>query len=55
MLPRGATLLDFAETIHKDFAQKLKFARIWGGSKFEGQKVQREYVVQDGDVIELHL
>ena len=55
VLPRGASLLDFAETIHKDFAQKLKFARIWGGGKFEGQKVQREYVVQDGDVIELHL
>jgi ribosome-interacting GTPase 1 len=55
VLPRGATLLDFAETIHKDFAQKLKFARIWGGSKFEGQKVQRDYVVQDGDVVELHL
>ena len=55
VLPRGATVLDFAEAIHKDFAQKLKFARIWGGAKFEGQKVQRDYVVQDGDVIELHL
>lgn len=55
VLPRGATVLGFAEAIHKDFAQKLKFARIWGGAKFEGQKVQRDYVVQDGDVIELHL
>ncbi len=55
VLPRGATLLAFAEAIHKDFAHKLKFARIWGGAKFEGQKVQRDYVVQDGDVIELHL
>ncbi len=55
VLPRGATILEFAETIHKDFAQHLKFARIWGGAKFEGQKVQRDYVVQDGDVIELHV
>jgi len=55
VLRRGATVLEFAEAIHKDFAQKLKFARIWGGAKFEGQKVQRDYVVQDGDVIELHL
>ena len=55
VLPRGATLLEFAESIHKDFAQNLKFARIWGGARFEGQKVQREYVVQDGDVIELHV
>jgi ribosome-interacting GTPase 1 len=55
VLPRGATVLEFAGTIHKDFAQNLKFARIWGGAKFEGQKVQRDYVVQDGDVIELHV
>lgn len=55
VLPRGATVMEFAETIHKDFAEKLKFARIWGGAKFEGQKVQRDYVVQDGDVIELHV
>jgi ribosome-interacting GTPase 1 len=55
VLARGATVLEFAESIHKDFAQKLQFARVWGGAKFEGQKVQRDYVVQDGDVIELHL
>jgi ribosome-interacting GTPase 1 len=54
ILPRGSTILDFAVQIHKDFAQKLKFARIWGKEKYNGQMVQRDYVLKDGDVIELH-
>jgi ribosome-interacting GTPase 1 len=55
ILKRGATLLDFAEKIHKDFRDKLKFARIWGKEKHDGQKVQRDYVIMDGDIIELHI
>jgi len=55
ILPRGRTVLDFAAQIHKDFAQKLKFARIWGKEKYEGQMVQRDYVLKDGDIIEMHL
>jgi uncharacterized protein len=41
--------------VHKDFATNLKFARIWGTEKYDGQMVQRDYVVQEGDVIELHI
>jgi len=44
-----------AKAVHKDFAQKLKFARIWGKEKYEGQKVNRDYILQDGDIIELHI
>lgn len=55
ILKRGSTLLDFAEMVHKDFAQKLKFARIWGAEKFDGQRVNKDYVLVDGDVIELHI
>jgi len=53
--PRGSTLLDFAEAIHKDFVEHLKFARVWGADKFEGQRVNKDYELEDGDVIELHL
>ncbi|ETW97658.1 MAG: hypothetical protein ETSY2_44240 [Candidatus Entotheonella gemina] len=53
-LPRGSTVVDVAGMVHKDFAQQLKFARIWGTDKYDGQMVQRDYVVQDEDVIELH-
>jgi len=52
---QGSKVLDFASHIHKDFAQKLKFARIWGKDKYDGQMVPREYVLKDGDVIELHI
>jgi ribosome-interacting GTPase 1 len=55
ILPQGSTVLHCAEQIHKDFAQKLKFARIWGENKHKGQRVQRDYPLEDGDVIELHL
>ncbi len=54
ILPRGSTVLNFASQIHKDFAQKLKFARIWAKEKYDGQMVQRDYVLKDGDIIELH-
>ena len=55
VLPRGSTVLEMAESIHKDFAHELKYARIWGSGKFDGQRVQRDYVIQEGDVIELHI
>jgi ribosome-interacting GTPase 1 len=53
-LSRGSTVVDVAGMVHKDFAQQLKYARIWGTDKYDGQMVQRDYVVQDEDVIELH-
>lgn len=55
VLPIGSRVLDVAASIHKDFAQQLKFARIWGAGKFDGQKVQRDFPVREGDVIELHV
>ena len=54
-MPRGSTVVEVAATVHKDFASNLKFARIWGTEKYDGQMVQRDYVVQEGDVIELHM
>jgi len=55
ILPKGSRVLDFASQIHKDFMEKLKYARIWGKEKYDGQMVQRDYVLQDGDIIELHV
>ena len=54
-MPRGSTVVEVAATVHKDFASRLKFARIWGTEKYDGQMVQHDYVVQEGDVIELHM
>lgn len=52
---RGSTMMDMARAVHKDFAEKLRFARIWGEKKYEGQKVNRDYILEDGDIIELHI
>jgi ribosome-interacting GTPase 1 len=54
LMPAGSTVLDFAREIHKELAQNLKFARIWGKNKFEGGKVPRDYELSDEDVVELH-
>ncbi|MEW5806778.1 MAG: GTPase [Acidobacteriota bacterium] len=51
---KGSTLLDFAGAVHRDFVQNLKFARVWGSGKFEGQRIHRDYLLTDGDIIELH-
>lgn len=55
VLKRGSTVLDVARLIHKELASNLKHARIWGHAKYDGQNVHRDYAVQDGDVLELHM
>jgi len=52
-LRQGDDVLDLAAKIHNELAQKFKNARIWGSVSFDGQTVQRDYVLQDGDVVEL--
>jgi len=54
VLHRGATVQDASAAVHKDFAERLKYARIWGTGTFSGQMVQREHVLADGDILELH-
>jgi ribosome-interacting GTPase 1 len=51
----GSTLLEFARAVHKDFAENLKFARVWGTGVFDGQRITKDYILQDRDVIELHI
>jgi len=55
ILERGSTLADAAEAVHKDFRAKLKYARVWGSGKHDGIMVKRNHILQDGDVIELHM
>jgi len=55
VLRKGSTVGDVALSIHKDFVAKLRYAKIWGSGKFDGQMVKRDYRVNEGDVIELHI
>lgn len=53
-LPRGATVGDLAARIHKDLLAQMRFARVWGPSAFDGQTVQRDHMLAEGDVVEIH-
>ncbi|HLE07554.1 MAG TPA: GTPase [archaeon] len=41
-------------SVHKDFVKHFKFARVWGSAKIPGERVGLEYVLRDGDVLEIH-
>jgi ribosome-interacting GTPase 1 len=53
-LPVGSTVMDLAVDIHRQLAEKLKSARIWGTGVHDGQQVQRNHILNDKDIIELH-
>ena len=53
-LPLGSTVGDLAERIHKDLLATMTFARVWGASAFDGQAVQKEHVLAEGDIVEIH-
>jgi ribosome-interacting GTPase 1 len=55
VLKKGSTVEDVALSIHKDFVKELRYAKIWGSGKFDGQMVKRDYQVSEGDIIELHI
>jgi len=51
---RGNTVLDVARLVHKEIAESLKFARVWGSSQFDGQQVGPDHRLEDKDIVELH-
>lgn len=52
ILDAGTTVLGAAREIHKEIAETLKYARVWGKGMFEGgQMVPRDHILSDGDVI----
>jgi len=55
VLPAGATVMDLARQIHKDLVKTMQFARIWGAGKYDGQRVPRDYPLEDMDILEIHV
>lgn len=53
-LPVGSTVMDLAAVVHRQLAEKLKSARIWGAGVHDGQQVQRTHALNDKDIVELH-
>ena len=54
VIKAGSLLSDLGAMIHKDFL-KIKFARVWGNTVHPGQMIGHDYVLQDGDIVELHV
>lgn len=55
ILEKGSTVEKAAESLHKDFYQTLKYAVVWGSGKYDGQRVSKGHVLQDGDIVEFHI
>lgn len=53
VVKKDETIEEMALRLHKDFAKNLKFARVWGSTKFEGQRVSKDYKLQHLDTIEI--
>ena len=49
-----ATVVDVAATVHEAVARECRGARVSGlSARFEGQRVGRSHVLEDGDVVEI--
>jgi ribosome-interacting GTPase 1 len=55
VLKQGSTVEEFAGKVHQDFVRNLKAARVWGIGVYDGQHVQHDHVLHDGDIVELHM
>lgn len=53
-LPAGSSIADFARLIHRDLPERMKYARLWGHGRFEGQQMHKTEVLHDRDVVEIH-
>ena len=53
ILRRGGNVLDLAESIHRDLPRLMKNAKVWGSARYEGQSVNRDYLLHDQDVVEI--
>jgi small GTP-binding protein len=50
---KGSTIRDVAESVHKKWG-RARYARVWGSSKFPGQRLGTDYALRDRDIIEIH-
>lgn len=55
VMKRGSTVADLASAVHREFVQKLRFARAWGRGKPDGVMIARDQELDDRDIVELHV
>jgi ribosome-interacting GTPase 1 len=55
VLHRGATVQEAAAQVHRDFAEHLRYARLFRKDHDrEGRMVDRSHIIEDRDVLEFH-
>lgn len=52
-LPLNATVKDAAMHLHNDFDKRFRFARVWGSTKFPGQRVSKDFELKNKDIVEI--
>jgi hypothetical protein len=56
VLKRGTTIGELAKMIHSDLHRDFRYARLWGPSaRFPGERVGPDRVLDDGDIVEIHI
>jgi ribosome-interacting GTPase 1 len=56
ILHRGETVQDAALHVHRDFAEHLKYARLFRKTgEPDGRMVERSHLVEDEDILEFHV
>ena len=56
IITTNSTVKDVCSKLHKDFISKFKFCRVTVPSaKFPGQKLSLNHVLQNNDILELHM
>ncbi len=54
VVKRGSTVEMVCNSIHRDFVERFRYAKVWGKSaKFDGQQVGLSHVLEDGDIISI--
>ena len=54
LVRRGAKVIDVAKMIHSELYEGFKYAKVWSKRfEFNPRRVGRDYVLEDGDVVEI--
>ncbi|KPV63756.1 MAG: TGS domain protein [Candidatus Bathyarchaeota archaeon BA1] len=55
ILRKDTTIMDLARQIHSDFYENFSYAKVWSKRlPFSPQKVGPAFILEDGDVVEIH-
>ena len=55
VIREGSTVEDAAKRLHKDFVKYFRFARVFGSTKYPGEKIGLDYKLKDKDILQIHI